>query len=240
LVVLLISFFPLFETTAAPPDPPGLPEFAELANTKATLVSESGDISFELIPALVDAKQVDENSYLLVFEVGISSDLLQEKEGNLLGRPNPIDLLDMFPGVALADSESVNTCDSTVSVCAQLFLYYTQIGNHGWYNYTTVKWTRVDPAVSWSNARLLAGCAAEWYPGPGSCISEVSNYIGSPGSGSTYSLTPWFSGSSNQVKMNEVDGIRGSQEIRLTRGGTSWWFTFCLAHGGEITQPGCY
>jgi hypothetical protein len=151
-----------------------------------------------------------------------------------------IGLLDLFPFAAYAASDSHYGCDSTVSVCATLTLYYTQVSNHGHYNYTTNRWTRSDPAVTWSNAKLKAGCHANWWDGSGICNTIVTRTIGVPTSGTTYSYTPWFAGSSHEVYLTDLDGIAAYQSICLKRGTSTWSFTFCVNHqGGQVIQ-GCY
>lgn len=233
LFVLVVSFFPVINTNAAPVsepiDPPAL-SFAA-----ASLKEVDGDGDFVLVPLLVSAVQDGEN-YYLTYEVGIPADLLNGELTNNSGW----ELSDLFLTNAKADSDSHVGCDSTASVCATVVLYYTTlIGDHGWYQKTTTRWTRSDPAVIWSAARQGAKCFAEWYPGPGLCDQQQFKTIGVPTSGITYTLTPTFSGSSNQIYIGGRGAISGDQRITFKRGSSTWTFAFCVGYGlGDFAQ--CY
>lgn len=240
-LVLVLALLPLTPSSAAPQldprDPPTLPELARGTAATARLSETNGNRTYQFVPHLVQVVQTGTDSVAVTYEVGIPSQYLSEDGSGRSG----IGSLDLFPFPAFAASENASECDSTVSVCATLTLYFTKISNHGWYQYTTNRWTRSDPAVAWSNAKLKAGCNAEWYPGTGRCATIVTRNIGVPTSATTYSYTPWFAGSSNQVDLDGFNGIAGYQSITLKRGSSTWQFGFCVSHGGENGMIiGCY
>lgn len=239
-IVLLVSLFPVQGTIAAPPDPPDVPDFARETRAGAVLESKDGSTRLSLNPLLVEAVEIEEGVYKLVYEVGIPLAEIGASTGQDQQNKIGFAISGLFPSVAYASSDSHSGCDSTVSACAQLTLYYTQIGDHGWYQYATNKWTLHDQAVSWNNAKVIAACFSEWYQGSGQCNSQVTNSVGTPSSGSTYSVTPWFSGSSYDLKINSAFGIAASQWIDLHRGAAHWQFTFCVAVGGDSWYTGCY
>lgn len=240
-LALLGSLLPVGSSVAAPPDPPDVPEFAENARTGAVLESKDGSIRVSLTPLLVEAVEIEEGVYELIYEVGIpSSEMTSILGQNSTSESEMLSIASLFPSVAYASSDSHNGCDSTVSACAQVVLYYTQIADHGWYQYATSKWTLQDPTVSWSNAKIIASCFAEWYQGSGTCSSQATRSVGAPSSGTSYSITPWFSGSSYDLKIDVANGIGAFQWIDLHRGGSDWQFTFCVAVGGGSWHSGCY
>ncbi|MDF1501125.1 MAG: hypothetical protein P1P76_11715 [Anaerolineales bacterium] len=236
-VVLLASLIPVANLSAAPPyDPPepiGPPEFARKAVAAARLTEINGERSIRLIPALVEAVEVSPNAYQLTYEVGIPKNLLDPEDSS----PQTFEV---FPFSVSAGSDSHNGCDSTVSVCALLTLYYTDLGDHGYYQKTTNRWTRYDSTVTWSGAMLQAGCSANWYQKSGTCNTITTRNIGTPTSGTTYSYTPWFAGSANQVYLNDLNGIAAFQSITLKRGASTWQFSFCVNYEGDERILGCY
>lgn len=229
--IVAISFFPVLGSNAAPPndpDDPPIPEFAKDALPEASLTN--GDKTFLLVPRLVEATEKSDGIQL-TYEVGLTQEMLDGvAETSLI----PFEL---FPFAAYADSDSHNGCDSTVSVCALVTLYYVRSGDHGYYQKTTTRWTRSDPAVAMSNARMAARCYAPWYPGPGLCNQEQFKTIGVPTSGTTYTFTPTFAGSSHQITFG---AINADQRITLKRGTSTWTFAFCVAYGAPDTYTGCY
>lgn len=239
LTALVLTFSPITTSSASPrlgPDnPPEMPDFAKETIAKARLIQINGSKNFILNPYFVEAVKLNDDTFRVTYEVGIPRDMLSE-ENSEQGSTHT----HYFPYVVYADSESHNKCDSTVSVCALLTLYYTQIGDHGWYQKATNRWTRSDPTVSWSNAKIKDACAAEWYQGTGRCNTQVTKTIGVPTSGTTYTFTPWFAGSSNQVYLNGFNGIAAYQQITLQRGASTWQFSFCIAHEGSEIIIGCY
>lgn len=233
-IVLLVSFLPVVGSSAAPlldpEDPPTPPDFAKDASTTAKLVQPGGTKATTLIPVLVEAIEKGD-TFQLTYEVGIPPELLEETD-----KQSPIPA-EWFPFTAYADNDSHNGCDSTVSVCALVTLYYVRSGSHGYYQKTTTRWTRSDPTVSMSNARLGAYCYAPWYPGSGTCNQQQFKNVGVPTSGTTYTLTPSFAGSSHQITYG---AISGDQRITLKRGSSTWTFTFCVAYGEPGAYTGCY
>jgi len=239
-IVLVLSLLPLSSPSAAPPldppNPPTLPEFARGTVATAKLIESNGNRSYALVPSLVQVIETDSDSFQITYEVGIPKQYLDDDRtaNTVFGSVDP------FPFVAYASSESHNRCDSTVSVCALLTLNYTQVTDHGWYQNTTNRWTRSDSTVTWSNALLKAGCSALWYLKSGTCNTIVTKTIGVPTSGTTYSYTPSFAGSSNQVYLNDLNGIAAYQNITLKRGTSTWQFSFCVNHEGSLIIQGCY
>ena len=241
LLVLVLTLLPATGSTAAPPlgrdDPPPLPEFARGTAASARLTEIEGSRSYQLVPRLVEAVQTATDSIVVTYEVGIPLESMSEASS---GHHRP-DYLDLLVWPAFADSESHYGCDSSISVCATLTLVYTEIGgDHGYYGYSTNKWTRIDPAVTWSNAKMKAGCNAEWWNESGRCQTQVTKSIGVPTSGTPYKQTPWFAGSSHQVAFNTLNGIAAYQSISLKRGSSNWSFSFCVNHEGSEVIMGCY
>ena len=212
------------------------PDFDNKITVNAYLDETNGDRKYSLNPVLIEAKTIGQNTYQVTYEVGIPKEYFQNdgeiNDSSIIFNPLPISVQ--------ASSTSHNDCDSSVSVCAYLTLNYTQISDHGWISSVSNKWTRYDGTVSMSNAQIKASCYASWYPGPGVCNTTNTRIIGVPTSGTTYSLTPGFAGSSNQVYINSIMGFAGYQQITLTRGLSNWNFGFCINQGGDEVITGCY
>jgi len=241
--VLIISFYPSLQSNASnkngPGNPPTLPEWAQGTRASSILEEVGGNRKFELNPALVEAVQIDQNSYYLTYEVGIPQDMLNEESSN---KGFQWIISSALPTAVKAGSDSHYGCDSTVSVCATLTLYYVDSGAYGYYQKVTNSWTRKDSTVSLSSAKVKAGCYAEWYTGTTGdrCSTIVSKTIGTPILGTTYSFTPWFAGSSHKVLLNGFNGIAGYQSVTLKRGVTTWNFAFCVNYEGSEVILGCY
>lgn len=192
--------------------------------------------SFEFTPRFVNAVRTKDNMVAITYEVGIPPEYLNDSTA----ASYRYDMENLFPQTALAASDGHSGCDSTVSACATVTLYYVAIGNHGYYQYMTGGWVKSDSTITWYNAQLQAGCNAEWYVGSGWCNDLQTRYIGVPSSGTTYNKTPTFAGSSNQVQFNDISGISAGQSITLKRGVSTWGFSFCVNHEGNNTILGCY
>ncbi len=236
LIVALASIAPGLPASAAgvkPTEVP-IPEYLRETKALATVSEVGGTRVFVLTPALVETTKDSSGRVSVTYEVGVPLESFQDNNSASLN------LLQLFPVPALAASDSHTGCDSTSSVCAVLTLNYVDAGSHGYYQNLTNKWTRSDPTVIWSAARLQAGCSAEWYQGSGRCSAQVSQNVGTPTSGTVYSQTPWFSGSSNRVIFNDLNGIAAWQFITLQRGATIWNFSFCVSHHGGSVILGCH
>lgn len=239
--VLIVSLLPIAGAGAAPPVgpgvPPTLPESVKDVVTRARLIQTNGNKTFILHPVLVEAIEGNENSIQLTYEVGIPKEYLDEQVKDSRSSIS----FDLFPFTAYAGSDSHSGCDSTVSVCATVVLNYTLSGDHGWYQNTTTRWTRNDSTVAWSNAKLGAYCYALWYPPrTGTCSQQLFKTIGVPTSGTIYTFTPTFAGSSNQMYLGAQGSIAGDQRVTLTRGVSTWLFTFCVGYGLGGFGEGCY
>lgn len=243
-VALILALVPIMGTTAAPQQGPGnppTPEFAKDVRVTARLTWINGGKTYELEPVLVEAVANEDGTYGLTYEVGVPTTLLEDADGD---KQSSIPL-NLFPFTAYASSNSLVTrCDSTASACATVTLNYAIIGydpsygsDYGYYQNTKTKWTRSDPAVTWSNATQGAQCNAEWYSTTGRCQQRQTISRGSPTSGTTYTLTPTFAGSNNKLYIGSLDAILGDQKITLKRGTSTWTFTFCVSAGaGDFGQ----
>jgi len=244
LLVMLLSIpnqqhvFANLEDTSPgePPNPPELPYYAKNIDVKARLTSDNDNQFIDLTPVFVEAFRTGPNSFAVAYEVGIPPEYLIGIKSDTTG----FNINDLFTNTAFAGSESHYGCDYTVSVCAKIYLYYVDFGDHGYYQYMTNKWTRSDPTVSWSNAYLQAGCNAEYYSKPGRCSTQTTRYIGTPISGTTYYYYPPFRGSSNMVLLNYLNGIAAYQYVTLKRVSSTWSFAFYVNHEGNGVIWGCY
>lgn len=93
------------------------PEVAERINTFARLENkETGEVIY-FNPHLTDFEpsQSSNDAGMVSYEVGIQSRYLDSTYGAAL-----IPQKQLFPSVAYATSETIDTCDSTSSVCAKL------------------------------------------------------------------------------------------------------------------------
>lgn len=218
-----------------PPTPPDIPDFAKDIISGARLTNaNNANQSYLLVPRFVEAVRTGDDSFAVTYEVGIPSIYLADT-------PHSYEPNELFPSVALASYDSHNGCDSTVSVCATVTLYYTSSSDHGYYQYMTGKWIKSDSTVTWSNAQLKAGCNAEWYTKSGRCLTQTTKSIGTPTSGTPYNYTPTsIAGSTNQVYLNDLNGIAAYQTITLKRGTSTWSFGFCVNQGGGSVILGCY
>lgn len=236
-VALIVTLVPIIGTTAAPeygPGNPPTPEFAKDVRVVASLREINGSRMYELSPVLLEAIAKEDGSYRLTFEVGVPTAILQDEASD----DQSVLPFSFLPFTAYAHGDSLVTrCDSTASACATVTLNYVIIGvgpkgsEYGYYQNTKTIWTRSDPAVTWSNAIQGAQCDADWYSKTGRCLKRETMPRGNPTSGTTYTFTPSFAGSSNKLYIGPLDGILGDEKITLKRGSSTWTFTFCVAAG---------
>jgi hypothetical protein len=148
------------------------------------------------------------------------------------------------PSHYVSQYKEVYRCDSTSSVCTRLRFYFVDghTGGVDWMYSQKVEnvWTIMDSQVSLSSGELRARCWAEWFDKAGTCNEVTVGYIPHPGSGYTYSITPYFAGAHNKTLVNEVNFQLASQQVTLTRGQSSWNFYLCIANGGGSVVYGCY
>jgi hypothetical protein len=114
-------------------------------------------------------------------------------------------------------------------------MYYNQktSGGSPWVsvvNYKT-KWQLYDASVSMRNARMNAGCFGESLDGSGVCDYGASQQksIGTPSSGTTYSMTPSWAG--HYIRIVDLNYQAGSSTVQLKRGTTTWWLSICIYAG---------
>lgn len=151
-----------------------------------------------------------------IWEITIPSVLLSE-EAIILG----------------SNSKEVSKTDPTLSVRLTLHQSYWET----WRNsarYVAIdfykgKFEKLDSTVSWSNARLEASCYGQYWEG-GFCNLYETVYIGTPNAGQWYYQYPSWRG--RYVEVNMIANQSGAIYIRLTRGGSTWDFRFCVSQGG--------
>jgi len=237
-LALIVSLVPIIGSTAAPaldPGNPPIPEFAKDVRVVASLREINGSRMYELSPVLLEATANEDGSYRLTYEVGVPTAILQDEAGD----DQSVLPFSFLPFTAYAHSDPLVTrCDSTASACAEVTLNYVIIGydpsygsEYGYYQNTKTKWTRSDPAVTWSNAKQRAACNAYWYSKTGKCFTYSDLSRGSPTSGYTYTFAPWFAGTNNKLYIGPGDAILGGQSITLKRGTSTWTFKFCVSAG---------
>lgn len=146
----------------------------------------------------------------------------------------------LFPQSVHADSKSYSGCDSTISGCANLTFNFTAYSDHMYANSVSVVWTRVDSVVSFTSGTFGAACYADWYGASGVCNQNSPRTITPPSSGTTYSLTPSFAGSSHMTYYDDLNGQKAYQQLTMKRGSTTWTYSFCVAVGGGSIIYGCY
>ncbi len=121
--------------------------------------------------------------------------------------------------------------DSSRSVRATLQQYYTLMGDK-WvavHRYRA-RWERLDPRVSWRDARITAGCFGTFQDG-GDCPGwHQTRSIGVPTSGSWYEMVASWAGRYLDIQ-GSCSYQGGSIHIRLQRGSTTWTFGFNVIQG---------
>jgi hypothetical protein len=95
--------------------------------------------------------------------------------------------------------------------------------------YYRVRWVRLDPAVSWKNAKIYAGCFGWFYPSKVTCDKNEAKSIGSPTSGTWYKMTPSWAG--QYVIVGNMYSQDGRADITLVRGSTNWKLFICIEQG---------
>lgn len=244
--IVFITLFMVTSVMGAKPHPPvELPaHIEEKINIYVVLEDlETGEKVF-LEPNLIQfhaspmKSSSSEQSFEITYEVGIPKEMVGGHPGGVKGQSF------LFPSAVHAN-ESKYLCDSTSSACATLTFYYSEGRTNGvdymYMNKVTNKWTRLDSQVSWSGARIKGRCYAEWFSGSGMCNATHTGNVSNPNSGSTYSVTPWFSGSGYKTVVDDLSNFQvASQEITLHRGGSNWNFSLCIVNGGGGTVYGCY
>jgi hypothetical protein len=175
---------------------------------------------------------------VITYEVGIPRRMLRGTPASATRQQSFL-----FPSVAYADEQKYK-CDSTSSVCATLTFYYQDgiVGPEEWMytNKVRTTWSKKDSSVSWSNGKISARCAAEWFDRAGTCSALVTGTVPNPASGSAYGIVPWFSGSGNKTLVNDLNFQVASQSIDLHRGTSNWNFYVCIVNGGGSLVYGCY
>jgi hypothetical protein len=181
------------------------------------------------LPVLVYTEDLGNGNFVTTYAVPVSFD-----------SPN------LIPNVVPANTKSDCHMDTSYSVNLCINAYYSE----RWYGsqYTvsidhySYQWNRLDSQVSWSGAYDAASCFGYFEPhSNGVCSANQRNNIGSPSSGSWYSLYPSWRG--QYVDISSTSYQVGNIYVHLTRNQTQWNFGWCMSVGGGGYgggASGCY
>lgn len=180
------------------------------------------------LPVQVYTENLGNGNFVTTYAVGVSFD-----------SPS------LIPNVLPANTKSDCHSDTSYSVLSCINAYYSE----AWYgsqyavsiDHYSYQWNREDPQVSWSGAYDAASCFGYFEPhSKGVCRSNQQNNVGSPSSGSWYSLYPSWGG--NYVDISGTSYQVGNIFVHLTRYQTQWNFGWCMSVGGGGGGAGlnCY
>jgi hypothetical protein len=231
LVVLLMVVTSIFSpviTTASSGTEINLPaDLQQKVKTTVKIMNQETGESIYLNPELVSFSRDSNGQTKISYEVGIPSEVFSESQ---IGHNFSAFL---FPSKVMAAQKVVDSCDSTSSGCARLTFNYTDFTTHMYANNVTAKWTKLDSQVTFVSGVFGLRAQADRYPsGSGNLTGESLATVTSPVSGTTYSMTPSFAGSGNNVFYNDAMGEYAVQFLNMRRGNTNWQFYTCVAVGG--------
>jgi hypothetical protein len=220
LCVLLVAFAPLSLAQASV-----APRNQSLPAPKAFLINSATGERIEL-PVQVYSEYLGNGKYVSTYTTGVS-----------FFSPN-------ISNAPLANLKSDCHWDTSYSVQSCMNAYYSEettiSGKYAvsidHYNY---KWYRADTQVSMSGAYARAMCFGYFEPS-GTCVYEQRLNIGSPSSGSWYTISPSWRG--RFVDITPSSGQVGHMWVHLTRGTRGWDMGWCMSVGGGavLNMGGCY
>lgn len=190
---------------------------------KAFLINSATGERIEL-PVEVHAESLGNGKFVTTYASGVSFD-----------SPNYI------PDVLPANTKSDCHWDTSYSVQSCMNAYYSEAWYSGQYavsiDHYSYQWNRYDSQVAWSGAYGRATCYGYFEPHSlGICSGDTRVTVGSPSSGSWYTLYPSWRGKYVDIAPSEYQV--GHMWVHLTRGSTGWDFGWCMSVGGG--GSGCY